>query len=49
MHEENVFEWMKFAKMDLDTAIHIEATMRPKPLEIICYLDNANAPRVPLA
>lgn len=37
MHEENVFEWMKFAKMDLDTAIHIEATMRPKPLEIICY------------
>lgn len=24
-------------KMDLDTALHIEATMRPKPLEIICY------------
>lgn len=37
MHEETVLEWMKFAKMDLDTAIHIEATMHPKPLEIICY------------
>ncbi len=40
---------MNFAKMDVDVAIHIEATTHPKPLEIICYLDNANAPRVPLA
>ena len=49
MHEEASREWISFAKMDLDTAIHIEAKMHPKSLEIICCHDNANAKRVPLA
>lgn len=30
-------EWIHFAKMDLDTAKHLNDTMYPKPLEIICY------------
>lgn len=30
-------EWVQFAKMDLDAAKHLNATMHPKPLEIICY------------
>lgn len=34
---ELVAEWMKYAKADLDTAKHLEETMHPKPLEIICY------------
>lgn len=30
-------EWVRFAKMDLDTAIYLFNNMYPKPLEIICY------------
>lgn len=38
MDKKTVFqEWRQFAKMDLDTAIHLCKTMHPRPLEIICY------------
>ena len=30
-------EWYRFAIMDLNAAIHLNNTMHPKPLEIICY------------
>ena len=32
-----VREWYKFSMTDLATAKHLNDTMRPKPLEIICY------------
>ena len=32
-----VSEWLRFAKVDLETAEHLFTTMEPKPLEIICY------------
>ena len=35
--DEFVAEWFRFANMDLDTAKHTFETMRPAPLEIICY------------
>lgn len=34
---ELVDEWMQFASADVNTARHLEETMYPKPLEIICY------------
>lgn len=34
---ELVAEWMEFASADLGAAKHLEQTMHPKPLEIICY------------
>ena len=30
-------EWIVYANRDLDTAKHLNNTMRPKPFEIICY------------
>ena len=30
-------DWFKFALMDFATAKHVNDTMYPKPLEIICY------------
>lgn len=30
-------EWIQFSKMDLATASHLYDTMRPAPLEIICF------------
>jgi len=30
-------DWYKFAMMDINAAIHLNNTMTPKPLEIICY------------
>ena len=35
--EHNAHEWMRFARMDCEVANHAFHTMRPKPLEIICY------------
>lgn len=32
-----VKEWFRFANMDLDLAKHTLETMRPAPLEIICF------------
>jgi len=32
-----VKEWYRFAMTDFTTAKHLYDTMRPKPLEIICY------------
>jgi HEPN domain-containing protein len=32
-----VKEWFEIASTDLHTAVHLFETMRPKPLEIICY------------
>lgn len=37
MSNSIVDEWLQFAKMDYDTARYLYETMRPKPLEIICY------------
>jgi len=34
---ELVKEWFEIASTDLRTAKHLFETMRPKPLEIICY------------
>lgn len=36
-NEDLVKEWFRFAEMDLKTAEHLNKTMHPKPLEIICY------------
>lgn len=35
--DDIVKEWLVFANRDLDSAKHLNGTMRPKPLEIICY------------
>ena len=32
-----VKEWLEYAKMDFDTAVHLHQTMVPEPLEIVCY------------
>lgn len=32
-----VLEWERFAEMDYVTAHHLNKTLYPKPLEIICY------------
>lgn len=38
MRNENlVEEWLAYAKMDLETALHLHSSMVPEPLEIVCY------------
>ncbi len=38
MEEYNIVkEWVAFAEMDYQTALHLNKTMVPKPREIICY------------
>ena len=32
-----VLEWERFAEMDYVTAHHLDKTLYPKPMEIICY------------
>lgn len=32
-----VLEWERFAEMDYVTANHLDKTLYPKPMEIICY------------
>ena len=32
-----VLEWVRFAEMDYTTANHLDKTLYPKPMEIICY------------
>lgn len=34
---EIVKEWLKFAKMDFDTANHMYKTYHPIPVEIVCF------------
>ena len=34
---EEYKEWLSFAKMDLDVAVHLNNTFYPKPAGIICY------------
>lgn len=36
-HEKLIQEWVNFAEMDLLTAKHLDKTMYPQPLAIICY------------
>ena len=36
-NNEYVQEWFAFADMDFQAAKHLDASMHPKPLEIICY------------
>lgn len=36
-NKEFVDEWLKFAQMDYDTALHLHKSMIPEPLEIICF------------
>ena len=37
MEREYIAEWFRFADMDLTSAEHLSNTMRPQPLEVICY------------
>jgi len=38
MNEHDIVaEWLKIAKDDYDSALHLFNTRHPKPLEIICY------------
>lgn len=32
-----VLEWERFAEKDYATANHLDKTLYPKPMEIICY------------
>lgn len=41
--DEDVAEWMRFAKTDFDVAKNSDETMHPKPLEVICYLCQQSA------
>ena len=34
---KEVLEWERFAEMDYVTAVHLDKTLYPKPMEIICY------------
>ena len=34
---KEVLEWERFAEMDYVTAIHLDKTLYPKSMEIICY------------
>ena len=34
---DEVLEWERFAEMDYATANHLDKTLYPKPMEIICY------------
>lgn len=34
---KEVLEWERFAEMDYVTAIHLDKTLYPKQMEIICY------------
>jgi len=36
-NDDLVKEWYRFAMMDFSAATHLNNTMCPKPLEIICY------------
>lgn len=40
MADDNILdakEWTAFAEADLEVAVHLTKTFRPKPLEIICF------------
>lgn len=34
---KEVLEWERFAEMDYTTAHHLDKTLYPKPMEIVCY------------
>lgn len=34
---KEVLDWERFAEMDYITANHLDKTLYPKPMEIICY------------
>lgn len=34
---EEYEEWLSFAKMDFDVAVHLNSSFYPKPISIICY------------
>ena len=44
--EELVSEWIKFSDKDLKVAKHLYATMRPVPLEIVCYHCQQSAEKI---
>lgn len=35
--QRDVTEWLRFVKMDQNTACHLFESMHPQPLEIICF------------
>ena len=35
---EIVAEWVRFARQDYESALHLFETKRPQPLELICNL-----------
>lgn len=40
MADDNILdakEWTAFEEADLEVAVHLTKTFRPKPLEIICF------------
>jgi HEPN domain-containing protein len=43
MDHELIAEWFQYADVDLTTAEHLSNTMRPQPLEIICFLCQQSA------
>ena len=44
--DDLVAEWIKFSDIDLATAKHLYETMRPIPLEIICYHCQQSAEKI---
>ena len=44
--DELLLEWVKFSDMDLATAKHLHETMRPVPLEIVCYHCQQSAEKI---
>jgi len=44
--DDLVAEWIKFSETDLAAAKHLYDSMRPKPLEIICYHCQQSAEKV---
>jgi len=45
-NDDLVKEWYRFAMMDFSTALHLNDTMYPKPLEIICYHCQQSAEKI---
>jgi len=43
MDREFIAEWFHIADMDIATAEHLLTTMRPQPVEIICFLCQQSA------
>ncbi len=45
-NKELIDEWMKFAQMDYDAALHLHCSMVPEPFEIVCFHCQQSAEKV---